>query len=297
MASPTNSAMTWNLEAMKPPLGVNPEFPWRNSATLIAGGGTGADRVTDKCTSTVMRFGPRPNEMGRYHIHHQCDNIYYLLLGEMTSIIGGVRFKTKAGEAIFMPRDVPHATGSFGEEEVYLWEIYNPSSVLADGTHDSYPYDLPDTITDSRTGHENGVRIWDLADLPEIDSRSAVPWRSSRILAGGGNPDAPDQVTDKTEVVLERFASHANAFGSYHVHHQSDSIWVVIKGRLRSIIGGKYHETAAGEVIFIPANVPHATGNYAEEDMVAFVVYTPSSYMAGKHDSEPVKLPSVIETA
>ena len=298
MPPDASNVRNWDLETVKPPLGINPELPWRNHAVLAAGGGPGEDKVTDKCKIITMRFGVSPDAMGHYHIHNHCDNLYYMVQGTMTAIIGGVRFTVKAGEAIFMPRDVPHATGNLGDEEVYLWEIYNPSTALPDGTNDSHPVDLPANIVDSTTRKENGVRIWDLKALnPDFDPNKENPWRISRILAGGGNPAAPDQVTDKTEVVLQRFAANANQFGLYHVHHESDNIWLVLEGTLSSIIGGVRYETKAGEVIFMPAAVPHATGNFSGQDMRAFEIYAPSTWITGKHDSEPSELPEKIATA
>ena len=297
MTADTGVVKTWNLEAVKPPLGHNPEFPWRSHASLAAGGAPEGEKVTDKCRIIVMRFGAGANQMGNYHIHNHTDNLYYLLQGTMTSIIGGVRFTTKAGEAIFMPRDVPHATGNFGNEDVYLWEIYNPSTARPEG-NDSHPEQLPAEIAESKTSTENGVRIWDLKALnPEFDPNKKDPWRISRILAGGGNPSAPDQVTDRTEIVLQRFAANANKFGSYHVHYHSDNIWIVLEGTLSSIIGGTRYETKAGEVIFMPADVPHATGNFTSEEMRAFVIYAPSTWITGSHDSAPAELPQTIATA
>lgn len=297
MATEVGSVRVWNLEAVKPPLGVNEELPWRNHASLASGGAPGGDKVTDKCRVIVMRFGAGAKAMGHYHIHYHCDNLYYILQGTLTSIIGGVRFTTSPGEAIFMPRNVPHATGNFGEEEVYLWEIYSPSTAMPDGTNDSHPVELPDNSVDSKTNDEGGVRIWNLAALnPEFDPNKEHPWRVNRVLAGGGNPAAPDQVTDKTEVVLQRFAAGANQFGSYHVHQSSDNIWVVVQGTLSSIIGGARYETRAGEVIFMPAAVPHATGNFGSEEMRALEVYAPSTWITGQHDSEPAEMPETIVT-
>lgn len=298
MTTELGTVRSWQLEAVKPPLDVNSEFPWRNHASLIGGGAPDQEVVTTKCRSIVMRFGPGAGAMGHYHIHYHCDNLYYLLQGTMTSIIGGVRFTTRAGEAIFMPRNVPHATGNFGDEEVYLWELYNPSTARPEG-NDSHPVQLPDSIPDSKTGQENGVRIWDVKALnPAFDpNKKENPWRMNRILAGGGNPAAPDQVTDKTEIVLQRFQADANQFGSYHVHHESDNIWVVLEGTLSSIIGGVRYETRAGEVIFMPAGVPHATGNFSSEEMRALEVYAPSTWIGGGHDSYPAELPATISTA
>jgi mannose-6-phosphate isomerase-like protein (cupin superfamily) len=294
MLSENHSARTWTLAAVKPELGGNPEFPWRSSRPLFPDDSSVDAPVTDRCESIVMRFGPNANGMGKYHIHHVCDNLYYMLQGEMTSIIGGFRFKTRAGQAIFMPRDVPHATGSYRDEEVYVWEIYSPSSILQDGTHDSFPHDLPQTIVDSVTGNENGVRIWDLSELPEFPRDGDSPWRASRILAGGGNVSAPDQVTDKTEIALERFQAGVQVLGPYHLHRHSDTVWVVLKGMLTSIVGEERQETHAGEVIYMPAGLPHAVGNFASEEMVALKVHAPSTYVSGTRDWHEAQLPPTV---
>jgi mannose-6-phosphate isomerase-like protein (cupin superfamily) len=285
-------ARSWTLAAVKPALGGNPKFPWRASGPLFPDDSSEDAPVTDKCESIVMRFGANPNEMGGYHIHHVCDNLYYMLEGEMTSIIGGVRFKTTTGQAIFMPRDVPHATGGYGQEEVYVWEIYSPSSILPDSTHDSFPFELPDEIVDSVTGDENGVRIWDLRALPEFIHDE--DWRATRILAGGGNPDAPDQVTDKTEIVLERLRGGANELDRYHLHRDSDTVWLVLAGTLTSVVGEKWYETHEGEVIYMPAVVPHAVGNFGAEDVVALKVHAPSTFVNGSRDWHESQLPGAV---
>lgn len=292
MSTDKDLAASWTLEAVKPDLGGNPKFPWRASRPLFPDTSNKNAPVTDKVESIVMRFGPNPQEMGGYHIHHICDNLYYMLEGEMTSIIGGVRFKTSAGQAIFMPRDVPHATGGYGKDEVYVWEIYSPSSVLPDSTHDSFPYDLPDTVVDSVTGDENGVRVWDLRKLPEFIH--ADDWRASRILAGGGNPEAPDQVTDKTEIVLERLRGGAKKLARYHEHRNSDTVWLVLAGTLTSVVGEKRYETRAGQVIYMPAAVPHAVGNYGHDEVVALKVHAPSTFVSGNRDWHEAQLSASI---
>jgi mannose-6-phosphate isomerase-like protein (cupin superfamily) len=294
MSTETGKIRSWNLEAAKPPLGLNPEFPWRSHASLAAGGVPNAgDMVTDKCRIIVMRFAANANAMGAYHIHHHCDNFYYLLSGTMTSVIGGVRFQTRAGQGIFMPRNVPHATGNLGGEEVYLWEIYNPSTALPDGTNDSHPVELPANIPDSRSGDENGVRIWDLADLsPAVGGSNG--WSGSRLLAGGGHPDAPDQVTDKTEIALRRYAGGAAKLEAYHRHAGSDEIWVVTKGTLTTWVDGERHETTAGDVIFVPAGSAHACGNFGPAELLALQLHAPTTWIGGRQDYAEMEMPSSV---
>lgn len=48
--------------------------------------------------------------------------------------------------------------------------------------------------------------------------------------------------------------------GAYPYHKQSDNFWIVLEGAMDSIVGGVRYHSLAGEVIFMPKNVPHRTG-------------------------------------
>lgn len=43
------------------------------------------------------------------HIHHNEDESFYVLEGEVTVVIGGERIDLAAGDYAFAPRDIPHA--------------------------------------------------------------------------------------------------------------------------------------------------------------------------------------------
>jgi mannose-6-phosphate isomerase-like protein (cupin superfamily) len=63
----------------------------------------------------------------------------------MEAIIGGVRYFVKAGEIIFMPAGIPHATGNPGEEDMLAVEIYAPPTEHFE-PRDAYPAELPADI-------------------------------------------------------------------------------------------------------------------------------------------------------
>lgn len=44
---------------------------------------------------------------------------------------------------------------------------------------------------------------------------------------------------------------------NYHSHEQRDEVWTVVEGRGRTIVDGVEHQVAAGDVIRMPAGVPH----------------------------------------
>jgi mannose-6-phosphate isomerase-like protein (cupin superfamily) len=98
----------------------------------------------------------------------------------------------------------------------------------------------------------------------------------------------------ETEVVYQRFAP--KHMGSYHVHHHAENIWMVVQGTLEAIIGGVRYVVNEGEIIFMPATVPHATGNPSEDtDMLAVEIYAPPTHRFDPADSFPAELPAEIK--
>jgi mannose-6-phosphate isomerase-like protein (cupin superfamily) len=103
-------------------------------------------------------------------------------------------------------------------------------------------------------------------------------------------------ISAETEVVYQRFAP--NHMGQYHVHHHAENIWIVMKGTLEAIIGGVRYFVKEGEVIFMPATVPHATGNPSSDtDMLAVEIYAPPTGRFNPADSFPAELPATIKEA
>jgi quercetin dioxygenase-like cupin family protein len=44
------------------------------------------------------------------HVHHNEDETFYVVEGEVTVIVGGERIDLSAGDYLFAPRDIPHTT-------------------------------------------------------------------------------------------------------------------------------------------------------------------------------------------
>lgn len=107
------------------------------------------------------------------------------------------------------------------------------------------------------------VRIYTLKDLyPDVEP------------GGRGMADIlPDDLSELMEMEVQRI--RPGNMGLYHVHKKSDNIWIVLEGELEAVIGGERYFTRAGEVIFMPAGVPHQTGNRGDVDMLAIEIYCP----------------------
>jgi quercetin dioxygenase-like cupin family protein len=61
-----------------------------------------------------------------FHLHHDSDEVAYVLAGEITFWIGGEVSVGGAGTTVFMPRGVPHAWKSTGAETARAIFLYTP---------------------------------------------------------------------------------------------------------------------------------------------------------------------------
>ena len=62
-----------------------------------------------------------------FHLHHDSDEIAYVLEGEVTFLIGDEVTVGGPGSCAFMPRDVPHAWKSTGAETGRVLFVYTPA--------------------------------------------------------------------------------------------------------------------------------------------------------------------------
>lgn len=86
--------------------------------------------------------------MGAYHYHKKSENVLVVLAGTLEAIVGGKRYMVRENEIIYMPEDVPHATGNGGQDEVQAIEFYCPSRGEGEDM-DSFPAELPAQIVDA----------------------------------------------------------------------------------------------------------------------------------------------------
>ena len=65
-------------------------------------------KETDGLYTLVEVFEPQGVEVP-VHVHHNEDEAFYVLEGEMTFYVGEETYKAAPGTFVFGPRDVPHA--------------------------------------------------------------------------------------------------------------------------------------------------------------------------------------------
>jgi quercetin dioxygenase-like cupin family protein len=62
-----------------------------------------------------------------FHLHHDSDEVAYVLAGEVTMKIGDEITIGKTGSCAFFPRNVPHAWKNTGSETARILFLYTPA--------------------------------------------------------------------------------------------------------------------------------------------------------------------------
>src|SRR6266581_1475988 len=85
---------------------------------------------SEATAESVMMFEetvPAGTAAGPYHLHHDSDEVIYVLSGEVTSKIGDKVTVGGPGTCAFIPRGVPHAWKSTGAETGRVLFLYTPA--------------------------------------------------------------------------------------------------------------------------------------------------------------------------
>ena len=95
--------------------------PGRSAALKLVGGQT---------AESVMLFEETAptGTATDLHLHHDSDEVAYVLSGEITFLIGDTVTVGRAGSCAFMPRTVPHAWKSTGAEAGRVLFLYTPAA-------------------------------------------------------------------------------------------------------------------------------------------------------------------------
>jgi quercetin dioxygenase-like cupin family protein len=95
--------------------------PGRSFALKLLGGETG---------DSIMMFEETlpPGTASLYHLHHDSDEVAWVLEGEFSFKIGDTVASGGPGTCAFMPRDVPHAWKNTGDATGRVLFLYTPAA-------------------------------------------------------------------------------------------------------------------------------------------------------------------------
>jgi quercetin dioxygenase-like cupin family protein len=102
------------------PPGQDPVSAGRSFSLKLRGGETG---------DSIMMFEETipGGTKSTFHLHHDSDEVAYVLSGEVTFKIGDEVTVSGPGSCAFMPRGVPHAWKSTGAETGQVLFLYTPA--------------------------------------------------------------------------------------------------------------------------------------------------------------------------
>ncbi|MDP9047658.1 MAG: cupin domain-containing protein [Bacteroidota bacterium] len=66
------------------------------------------------------------------HIHHQQDELFYVIKGEFIIKVGEDTFNLSAGDFAFAPRKTPHAFAKINDEEAQMLVMFQPAGSMED---------------------------------------------------------------------------------------------------------------------------------------------------------------------
>lgn len=92
------------------------------------------------------------------------------------------------------------------------------------------------------------------------------PWQ---VLAGG-------ERTAGTVLFGEARLPARTSGPGLHVHSQEDEAAYIISGVMTFVVGGRRFEASAGDLVWLPREVPHTFANLGDEPVWAFGVTTPA---------------------
>ena len=106
-------------------------------------------------------------------------------------------------------------------------------------------------------------------------------------LADGEKAELGNGRGDKIRLVDERLGTgaidlHHNTLkpggpaGPYHRHSKSDNVYIVMGGTGELVADGVPHSVTKGQIIFIPAGLPHSLSNPGDDPFEIFEIYAPA---------------------
>jgi mannose-6-phosphate isomerase-like protein (cupin superfamily) len=139
-------------------------------------------------------------------------------------------------------------------------------------------------MADRRETMEKRVKVWDIAE----SDKHVKPVEN--YPPGRANIDlVKDDVSENMLIVLQHLKP--GHMGKYHYHKKCENVFVVLQGEMETIVGGVRRFVKAGQVIFMPSEVPHTIGNRGPGDVLGLEIYSPPRGT----DSFPAELPAEIK--
>jgi mannose-6-phosphate isomerase-like protein (cupin superfamily) len=213
----------------------------------------------DELHATWTRFGPH-RDGASPHVHHQHSDLFYVLEGEFTVLVGPDRTETAIGPGTLAlaPPLVVHGFRNASDSEMRYLNFHAPGGGFA-------PY---------LRGEQPG---FDSEDPPADGGR---PVTDAYIGTGEVLADRPglrvSLLVDVDEIGIAEVASKpGGASPPLHVHRRHSESFYVLAGELTFTVNGSELHAGAGSWVQVPPDVPHTFAATGSEDVRYLDIHTP----------------------
>jgi quercetin dioxygenase-like cupin family protein len=85
-------------------------------------------RSPEVALPVIIEHHVGPGAAAPLHVHHDVDDSFYLLSGQLALRCGEDTFVANAGDYVSLPKGVPHALSNVGDEEAVLLQTHDGDS-------------------------------------------------------------------------------------------------------------------------------------------------------------------------
>jgi mannose-6-phosphate isomerase-like protein (cupin superfamily) len=124
-----------------------------------------------------------PSAAAPLHVHHDVDDSFSLLRGQLAMRCGGDTFVASAGDYVSLPKGVPHPLRNVAEEEAVLLQTHDADSFLTFIRRVGIPCDQPrpdpaslDYAAMNKVAGETGQPVLG-PPMPEEEARAIIAGR------------------------------------------------------------------------------------------------------------------------
>ena len=214
----------------------------------------------DELHATWTRFDPH-RDGASAHVHRQHNDLFYVLAGELTVLVGPERTETplRAGTIVLAPPLVVHGFRNAADEELRYLNFHAPGGGFA-----AY-----------MRGEQPG---FDSEDPPADGGRAAA---GAYIGTGEVLSDRPglrvSLLVDVDEIGIAEVTTEPGGLSPpLHVHRRHSESFYVLAGELTFTVNGSELRATAGSWVQVPPGVPHTFAATGSEEARFLDVHTPS---------------------
>jgi uncharacterized protein (TIGR02246 family) len=151
-----------------------------------------AVRATSETTGggfgLVEHWTVPPGFASPYHTHHQEDEAFYVLEGEVAFVLDGKWTSAGPGTYLFGPRGIPHGFQVEGTAPAHMMLLCSP------GGFEKFVLELSEPMTDTPPGPPDMAKLIEVAAKYKIDVHGPLPERTPSVNEFRSDHDAIEDV-------------------------------------------------------------------------------------------------------